>query len=110
MNIQPYQAIIIYKIILKKLKIIIFYIELRYFNLIPLTNTKNIENVGKIKRILSNVKNEAIENTIFQNLALLAIILYSFDKIILQLLAVVVYISLAALTSNVLVIMAECQS
>ena len=35
--------------------------ELRYFNLIPLTNTKNIENVGKIKRTLSNVKNEAIE-------------------------------------------------
>ena len=27
MNIQPFQAIIIYKIILKKLKIIIFYIE-----------------------------------------------------------------------------------
>ena len=45
-----------------------------------------------------------IYNFIFQNLALLAIILYSFDKIILQLLAVVVYISLAALTSNVLVI------
>ena len=45
-----------------------------------------------------------IYNFIFQNLALLAIILYSFDKIILRLLAVVVYISLAALTSNVLVI------
>ena len=32
MNIQPFQAIIIYKIILKKLKIIIFYIELRFYN------------------------------------------------------------------------------
>ena len=31
--IQPFQAIIIFKIILKKLKIIIFYIELRFFNL-----------------------------------------------------------------------------
>ena len=32
MNIQPFQEIF-FKIILKKLKIIIFYIELRFFNL-----------------------------------------------------------------------------